>query len=85
MAWQFFQQNKDELRRRYDGGFLIARLVKVWLESMTISIKLTILCLSICARITLLKKKLWKSKPSSLRITSREPNEQYSRRWKRFG
>ena len=28
LAWGFFQKNKDEFAKRYDGGFLIARLVK---------------------------------------------------------
>ena len=32
LAWKFFQQNKDELRKRYDGGHLISRLVKVCLN-----------------------------------------------------
>jgi len=28
LAWEFFKSNKDELRRRYEGGFLVSRLVK---------------------------------------------------------
>ena len=32
LAWKFFQQNKDEFRKRYDGGHLISRLVKVCLN-----------------------------------------------------
>jgi hypothetical protein len=43
LAWEFFQQNKDELRRRYEGGFLISRLVKVYVP----------LCLPYCSNISL--------------------------------
>jgi puromycin-sensitive aminopeptidase len=32
-AWEFFQQNKDELRQRYDGGYMVARLVKYLTEN----------------------------------------------------
>ena len=30
LAWNFFREHKDEFARRYEGGFLIARLVKVF-------------------------------------------------------
>ena len=29
MAWKFVQDNWDELYNRYEGGFLLCRLVKV--------------------------------------------------------
>ncbi|CAG2104297.1 unnamed protein product [Medioppia subpectinata] len=28
IAWEFFKKNKDELRRRYEGGFMVTALVK---------------------------------------------------------
>ena len=29
MAWKFVQENWDELYNRYEGGFLLSRLIKV--------------------------------------------------------
>ena len=29
VAWTFFKDNFDELNRRYEGGFLLSRLVQV--------------------------------------------------------
>ena len=29
MAWKFVQENWDELHNRYEGGFLLSRLIKV--------------------------------------------------------
>lgn len=36
LAWEFFQKNKDELRRRYEGGFLVSRLVKVRINEYSV-------------------------------------------------
>ncbi|XP_022253122.1 puromycin-sensitive aminopeptidase-like [Limulus polyphemus] len=33
LAWQFFKEKKDELQKRYEGGFLISRLVKYVTEN----------------------------------------------------
>lgn len=29
LSWSFFQENKDEFRKRYKGGFIIPRIVQV--------------------------------------------------------
>ncbi|KAI1303651.1 Puromycin-sensitive aminopeptidase [Halotydeus destructor] len=33
LAWQFFQKNKEIFKKRYEGGFLISRLVKYLTEN----------------------------------------------------
>ena len=33
MAWKFVKDNWDELHNRYEGGFLLSRLIKVEMTS----------------------------------------------------
>jgi len=33
MAWEFFQENSEKLLKQYQGGFLLARLIKYLTEN----------------------------------------------------
>ena len=42
MTWQFVKENWDELHKRFEGGFLLSRLIKVSLDVSFIVIPIVI-------------------------------------------
>jgi len=57
LTWEFIKEHWDELHKRYQGGFLLSRLVKVCLYICFVEFSLwRILCLlySLCT-----KRKPW--------------------------
>ena len=42
MTWQFVKENWDELHKRFEGGFLLSRLIKVSPDSSLIARSLMI-------------------------------------------
>ena len=47
LAWKFVQEKWAELHKRYEGGFLLSRLIKVWYYTLTMLDVLMILANSL--------------------------------------